>query len=96
VVGAPGCVGGVVPGAVAVGDNGLPPGVPAPAGGAGGPPWAPGTGSVLAWGSLAGGVAVGAADGAAVGATLAGVAGDIPGLAIGRIAALGGIGALPS
>jgi len=37
VVGAPGCVGGVAPGAVAVGGKGRPPGrVPAPAGGTGG------------------------------------------------------------
>jgi hypothetical protein len=63
----------------------------------------PGTGSVLAWGSLAGGVAggvargvaSGAAGGVPVGATLAGVAGGVPGLAVGCIVALGGIGALP-
>jgi hypothetical protein len=92
VVGAPGCVGGGAPGAFAVGAKGLPPGdVPAPAGGAGGPPWAPGTGSVLVCGSLVGG----AAGGVPVGATLAGVPGGIPGLAVGWTVALSGIGALP-
>ena len=99
-VGAPGRAGGVAPGAVAVGGTGLPPGKgPAPAGGAGGPPWAPGTGSVLAWGSLVcgarAGPVCGAMGGAAVGATAVGVAGGVPGLATGWIVALGGIGALP-
>jgi len=106
--GAPEWFGSGAPGAVAVGSPGLPPGRgPAPVGGTGGPPWVPGTGSVLAWGSLAGGVASGLASGLAgglaggaagavpVGAALAGVAGGVPGLAVGRIVALGGIGALP-
>ena len=99
-VGAPGRAGGIPPGAVAVGGTGLPPGKgPAPAGGAGGPPLVPGTGSVLAWGNLVCGASAGAVCGAmggvAVGATAVGVVGGAPGLAIGRIIALGGIGALP-
>ena len=94
-VGAPGGVGGFA-GAVAVGavgvGAGLPPGrLPAPAGGVGGPPWAPGTGNVLACGSLV----CGAIAGAAVGATAVGVAGGFAVLAVGWIVALGGIGALP-
>ena len=89
-VGAAGWLGGLV-GAVAVGASLLPGTLPAPAGGVGGPPWAPGTGSELACGSLG----CGATDGAAVGATAVGVAGGVAVLAVGWIVALGGIGALP-
>ncbi|WP_202802022.1 hypothetical protein, partial [Bradyrhizobium liaoningense] len=88
--GAWGVAAGTLPaGAVALGP-GLPLGVTAPgAVPAGGPPGVPG--KVLAWGSLA------AAGGWAVvaGATLAGAGAAIPGLTVGWIVALGGIGALP-
>ena len=95
-VGAAGWVGGLV-GAVAAGASRLPGTIPAPAGGVGGPPWAPGTGSVLAWGSVlaCGSLVCGATGGAAVGATAVGVAGGVAILAVGWIVALGGIGALP-
>lgn len=56
--------------------------------GTGGAPLAPGTGRVLAFGSVNG-------CGSAVGATLAGTAPGVPGLALRLIDALGGSGALP-
>lgn len=56
--------------------------------GTGGAPFSPGTGSVLAFGSVIG-------CGSAVGATLAGTAPGVPGLAVNLIDALGGSGALP-
>ena len=57
---------------------------------AGGLPGAPGAGKVLASGSLAA-----AGGGVVAGATLAGPGAGIPGLTVGWIVALGGIGALP-
>jgi hypothetical protein len=62
--------------------------VPKWAPGGGGAPWAPGTGRELALGNPC-------PCGSAFGATLAGVARGVPGLAVGLIDALGGIGNLP-